>query len=109
MTCRALAPALLSLLPSLTSARLSQPSPAPPRWHLRTKTAIALCAALCALQPALSAAFSAAQLWPCATIHAYPTHRPLGRVMRHAWESLILVATLWAIGTPPLEALPPVL
>ena len=23
---------------------------------------------------------SAAQLWPCATIHAYPTHRPLGRV-----------------------------
>ena len=61
------------------------------------------------LQPARSAALSAAQLWPCATIHAYPTHRPLGRVMRHAWESLILVATLWALGTPPLEALPSVL
>ena len=110
MTCRALAPALLPLLTAAyehppIATELSSTALAP-KDPDRNRT---LCRALRPCNLHESVALSAAQLWPCATIHAYPTHRPLGRVMRHAWESLILVATLWALGTPPPEALPRVL
>ena len=109
MTCRALAPALLSLLtvayehPPIAT-ELSSTALAP-----KDQTATALCAALCALATCTKVPRSAPRSFGHAQRSTLTPRIALwvaSCAMRG--RAFILVATLWALGTPPLEALPSV-